>query len=84
MRPWDNFFWWLEVGELPEKSMIAPASWPPPRAARPFPVGSSLTANNKILVSSPMGKAMIGKKVGEVVEVQAPAGMLKYEIRKIS
>jgi transcription elongation factor GreA len=40
--------------------------------------------NNKILVSSPMGKAMIGKKVGEVVEVQAPAGMLKYEIRGIS
>ena len=40
--------------------------------------------NNKILVSSPMGKAMIGKKPGDTFEVQAPAGVLKYEIRKIS
>ena len=39
--------------------------------------------NNKILASSPMGKAMIGKKVGEVCEVQAPAGVLKYEIKAI-
>ncbi len=31
MRPWDNFFWWLEVADMPEKSMIAPATWPPPR-----------------------------------------------------
>jgi transcription elongation factor GreA len=40
--------------------------------------------NNKILVSSPMGKAMLGKKVGEMCEVQAPAGVLKYEIKAIS
>jgi transcription elongation factor GreA len=40
--------------------------------------------NNKILVSSPMGKAMIGKKVGDTVEFQAPAGLMKYEIRGIA
>ncbi len=39
--------------------------------------------NNKILASSPMGKALIGKKVGDVCEVQAPAGVLKYEIKAI-
>jgi transcription elongation factor GreA len=39
--------------------------------------------NNKILASSPMGKALIGKKVGETCEVQAPAGVLKYEIKAI-
>ena len=51
MRPWDNFFWWLEVGDLPEKSMVAPASWPPPRAARPFPRRRrSSAATNKITV----------------------------------
>ena len=22
MRPWDNFFWWLEVNGMPEKSMV--------------------------------------------------------------
>ena len=37
MRPWDNFFWWLEAEGLPPKSMVAPGNWPPPqnRAARP-------------------------------------------------
>ena len=32
---------------------------------------------------SPFGKAMLGKKVGDVVEVEAPIGIVKYEILKI-
>lgn len=28
MRPWDNYFWWLEVSEFPERSMLLPVSWP--------------------------------------------------------
>jgi transcription elongation factor GreA len=39
---------------------------------------------NKISVDSPIGKSLIGKKIGEVVEVQAPAGVLKYEILEIN
>ena len=39
---------------------------------------------NKILTSSPMGTAMLGKKVGELIEVKAPAGVLKFKIEKIS
>ncbi len=35
MRPWDNFFWWLEVDGLPERSMVLPGNWPPDRTARP-------------------------------------------------
>lgn len=38
---------------------------------------------NKISVESPIGKALLGKSAGESVEVQAPAGVLKYEILKI-
>jgi hypothetical protein len=46
MRPWDNFFWWLEAEGMPEKSMVAPASWPPSRGVRPLPVqGKRLEAN---------------------------------------
>ncbi len=37
----------------------------------------------KISVTSPIGKGLLGKKVGEVAEVQAPAGMLKFVIEKI-
>ncbi|MEJ2347835.1 MAG: transcription elongation factor GreA [Patescibacteria group bacterium] len=39
--------------------------------------------NKKISPSSPLGQALIGKKVGEKVEVEAPAGKLAYEILSI-
>lgn len=48
MRPWDNFFWWLEVGGMPERSMIAPETWPPPRSARPFPIRGKAGIANKL------------------------------------
>ena len=34
----------------------------------------------KISNESPVGKALIGAKSGEVVEVETPAGMIQYEI----
>jgi transcription elongation factor GreA len=38
----------------------------------------------KIAVSTPIAKALLGKKVGEVVEVKVPSGALKLEILDIS
>jgi len=35
---------------------------------------------DKISVSSPIGKALLGKNVGAVVDIQVPAGLLKYKI----
>ncbi len=40
--------------------------------------------NNKISDESPIGKAAINKKVGDVFEVEAPAGILKFEVLEIS
>jgi transcription elongation factor GreA len=37
----------------------------------------------KILTTSPFAQAMMGKKVGDVVEFQAPRGMQKYEVTGI-
>jgi transcription elongation factor GreA len=39
--------------------------------------------NNKISISSPVGKGLLGKKVDEVAEIQVPAGILKYKIISI-
>jgi transcription elongation factor GreA len=39
---------------------------------------------NKILVTSPIGQGLIGKKVGDVAEIQVPMGKLRYEIVEIS
>jgi transcription elongation factor GreA len=38
----------------------------------------------KISVTSPIGKGILGKKVGETAEVQAPAGMLNFRIDSIT
>ncbi|NGP76446.1 transcription elongation factor GreA [Balneolaceae bacterium YR4-1] len=38
---------------------------------------------NKISVESPIGKAILGSEVGEIVEVEVPAGKLKLEIKNI-
>lgn len=38
----------------------------------------------KILLTSPVGQGLLGKKVGEIAEVHAPAGLLKFEILEIS
>ena len=39
---------------------------------------------DKISVTSPIGKALLGKKKNEVVEVDVPDGMIKYKIHNIS
>ncbi|HJX59084.1 MAG TPA: transcription elongation factor GreA [Patescibacteria group bacterium] len=39
--------------------------------------------NKKISPESPLGQALVGKRVGDKVEVEAPAGKLKYEILAI-
>ncbi len=39
--------------------------------------------NKKISHTSPLGQALIGKKKGEAVEFQAPAGKVIYKIKKI-
>src|SRR5204863_4271455 len=39
---------------------------------------------NRILTTSPMGQGLLGKKCGEVAEVQAPMGVLRFEVVEIS
>ena len=38
----------------------------------------------KISVNSPIGTGLRGKKVGEIAEIQVPAGLVKFEILHIS
>ncbi len=40
--------------------------------------------SGKISVTSPIAKGLLGKKVGEIAEVQAPVGILKFEILNIA
>ncbi len=39
---------------------------------------------NKISVTSPIGKALMGKNIGDIAEIRVPAGTIQYEILEIS
>lgn len=49
-------------------------------------VGSSEAdpSQNRLSYESPVGKALLGKKVGDVVEVEVPAGKIQFKVLDIS
>jgi transcription elongation factor GreA len=40
--------------------------------------------NNRILITSPIGQGLVGKKVGDVAEIKVPMGKLRFEIIEIA
>ena len=46
--------------------------------------GEANLAEGKISVTTPIAKGLVGHKVGDVVEIQAPAGLMKFEILDIA
>ena len=38
----------------------------------------------KLAVNSPIGKGLLGKKVGDIAEIQVPSGIMNFEILDIS
>ena len=47
------------------------------------PESESDIKKNKISVSSPIAKALLGKRVGDLVEVQVPAGIMNFEVLSV-
>lgn len=45
--------------------------------------GETDSTTLKVSISSPVGNALFKKKVGDVVEVEAPAGKFRFEILKV-
>jgi transcription elongation factor GreA len=37
----------------------------------------------RILITSPLGQGLVGKKAGEIAEIQVPAGLMRFEILAI-
>ena len=52
MRPWDQFFWWVELGEIPERFVVLPANWPQPKA-KDAETEAQITQGNTIRVKTP-------------------------------
>lgn len=60
----------LDTGELLEYTIVGSAEAAP--------------AALKISNESPVGRALIGRRAGETVEVSVPAGLLRYRIEEVS
>ncbi len=52
MRTGDNFFWWVEVANLPPATIVEPVDWPPPRNFLPATIESKRLANNGVTVNT--------------------------------
>ena len=50
MRPWDNFFWFVELDGMPPKTMVDPVKWPP-RGVTAAYVKGRITPTNGVNVS---------------------------------
>lgn len=46
--------------------------------------GEANSLEGKIAVTTPIAKGLLGKKVGEIAQVQVPAGLLELEVLEIS
>ncbi|MFA5795099.1 MAG: transcription elongation factor GreA [Candidatus Brocadiia bacterium] len=42
--------------------------------------GESNPAENLIAITTPIGQGLMGHKIGEIVKIKVPAGVLKYQI----
>jgi predicted esterase len=52
MRPWDNYFWWLEASKFPPRGMVDPADWPPGRGVIPIQITGKVLATNGLSIAS--------------------------------
>jgi len=50
MRPWDRFFWWIELAGAPPRTVVLPSQWPPPSGTRPLAIEAKTTATNGLTV----------------------------------
>jgi dienelactone hydrolase len=58
LRPWDNFFWWLECQEFPEQLMMHPTDWSG-RRARPARIEGKVLADNRLAAKTPAAQTTI-------------------------
>ena len=59
MRPWDNYFWWLELDDFPPKTLVDPDDWPPPKNYHAGQTKASRNATNGVNVTTGAGKTTI-------------------------
>jgi hypothetical protein len=58
LRPWDNFFWWLECEEFPENLMVYPTDWARGRVT-PARVEGRIQPDNRLAIKTPAARTTV-------------------------
>jgi predicted esterase len=75
MRRWDNFFWWVELEELPPRATVEPVDWPPPSGTRAAETTASITVTGAIYVRSGAGSVTVWLSP-EMIDFQQPVNVV--------
>ncbi len=59
LRPWDRFFWWVELENAPPRTVVLPEAWPPPTGTRPLSIEAKKGASNSLTVRSGAGRTRV-------------------------
>ena len=59
LRPWDNFFWWAEIDQIPSRSVILPAAWPPKGTPRPTQISGVVSDRKNVKLTTGAAKATV-------------------------
>ncbi|MBC8351226.1 MAG: peptidase [Planctomycetes bacterium] len=70
MRPWDNYFWWLELSQIPARALALPAEGKE-RTVRPIKTAARILENNRITVSARSGRGVVWLSP-EMVDFEQP------------
>ncbi|MFV1967604.1 MAG: dienelactone hydrolase family protein [Pirellulaceae bacterium] len=74
MRPWDDFFWWIELGAIPPRSIVYPAEWPPDRGTRPIETFGQVLGNNRVSVTARCGQVTVWLSP-RMIDFDRPSGV---------
>jgi hypothetical protein len=72
MRPWDNYFWWVELDGMPERQMVMPSTWPPEKGVRKYPFKGELTPGGRLRVTAHNSKSVTVWLSPELVKFDQP------------
>ena len=59
LRPWDNYFWWVELDGFNDKTMVDPDVWSSKKARTPAQTKAQANANNGLVVTTGAKKTII-------------------------
>ena len=60
MRPWDNFYWWVELRGVPSNLLVEPTEWAVRRSPRPVEIKAKVGAKKDMLyVQSPADEVIL-------------------------